>query len=60
MAAKLFRDREHPGAWRVETTGVEDIDIAVFSGGDAKARAIRYAEREYGGCEEVELEAYRR
>ena len=36
--AKVFRDREHTGDWRVEK--LED-------GGDARQRAIRCAEREY-------------
>src|SRR5215216_5824346 len=62
LGAKLFRDREHPGDWRVEKfqDGGESIDVALFSGGDSKERAIRYAEREYGGCEEIELHPYRR
>ena len=60
--AKLFRDREHTGDWRVERVceDGETIDVAIFSGGDARQRAIRYADREYGEFDEVELESYRR
>jgi len=60
--AKVFRDREHTGDWRVEKL-CEDgksIDVAIFSGGDARLRAIRYADREYGEFDLVELEPYQR
>jgi hypothetical protein len=41
--ATLFRDREHPGDWRVERfqDDGESIDVALFGGPDAKERAIR-------------------
>jgi hypothetical protein len=41
--AKVFRDREHPGDWRVEKLDEdgESIEIARFSGGDARQSAIR-------------------
>jgi hypothetical protein len=42
--AVLFRDRVHGDAWRV----------AIFSGPGAHQRAIRYADRQYGGFEEVD------
>jgi hypothetical protein len=60
--AKVFRDREHVGDWRVERLceDGESIDIAIFSGGDARLRAIRYADRKYGEFDEIELEPYRR
>ena len=60
--AKLFRDREHNGDWRVEKLcdDGESIDVAIFSGGDARERAIRYADREYGAFDEIELEPYSR
>ncbi|MFL5266885.1 MAG: hypothetical protein ACJ8AH_09860, partial [Stellaceae bacterium] len=58
--AKVFRDREHPGDWRVEKLceDGESIEVAIFSGGDERQRAIRYADREYGAFDEVELEPY--
>jgi hypothetical protein len=31
-------------------------EVAIFSGGDARQRAIRYADREYGAFDEIELE----
>jgi hypothetical protein len=31
---------------------------AIFSGGDERQRAIRYADREYGEFDEIELEPY--
>ena len=60
--AKLFRDREHTGDWRVEKLcdDGESIDVAIFSGGDARQRAICYADREYGAFDEIELEPYAR
>jgi hypothetical protein len=60
--AKVFPDRKHPGDWRVEKQGEdgESIEIAIFSGGDERQRAIRYANREYGAFDEIELEPYRR
>src|SRR5262245_30504199 len=60
--AKVFRDREHVGDWRVEKLcdEGESNDVAIFSGGDARQRAIRYADRKYSEFDEVELEAYRR
>jgi hypothetical protein len=60
--AKLFRDREHAGDWRVEklSDDGETIEVAIFSGGDARQRAIRYADREYGAYDEIELAPYLR
>jgi hypothetical protein len=59
--AKLFRDREHTGDWRVEKLDDDGrIEVAIFSGGDARQRAIRYADREYGAFDEIELEPYQR
>ncbi len=58
--AKVFRDREHTGDWRVDKLldDGELSEIAVFSGGDARQRAIRYADRECGAFE-IELEPYK-
>ena len=60
--AKVVRDREHPGDWRVERLGDdgEAIEVAIFSGGDERQRALRYADREYGEFDEIELEPYQR
>jgi hypothetical protein len=57
---KLFRDREHAGDWRVDKLNDdgETIEVAIFSGGEAWQRAIRYAEREYGAYDEIELAPY--
>jgi hypothetical protein len=38
----------------------ESIEVAIFSGGDERQRAIRYADREYGEFDEIELEPYQR
>jgi hypothetical protein len=57
--AKVFRDREHSDDWRVEKLNDnETIEVAIFSGGDARQRAIRYADREYGIYGEIELVPY--
>ena len=62
LRAKVFRDREHPGDWRVEKLDDdgEATEVAIFSGGDARQRAIRYADREYGAFHKIELEPYAR
>jgi hypothetical protein len=62
LRAKVFRDRAHPGDWRVEKLDEdgESIEIARFSGGDARQRAIRYADREDGEFDLIELEPYAR
>jgi glutathione S-transferase len=39
--------------YRTERLG---YGTAIFSGGDAKERAIRFADREYGAFDEIELE----
>jgi hypothetical protein len=62
LRARLFRDREHHADWRVEKLcdDGETIAVAIFSGTDAKERAIRYAIAEYGSYDEIELEPYQR
>jgi hypothetical protein len=58
--AKLFRDREHTGDWRVEKMDEDGgSEIAIFSGPGARERSIRYAERQYGAFDEIELQPYR-
>jgi hypothetical protein len=56
--AKVFRDREYTGDWRVEklNDNGESYDVAIFSGAQARERAIRYADREYAAFDEIELE----
>jgi hypothetical protein len=59
--AKVFRDRdrEHEGDWRVEKMDDDGgAEVALFSGGDARQRAISYADREYGEFDEIELRPY--
>jgi hypothetical protein len=60
--AKVFGDREHPSDWLVGKLcdDGESIEVAIFSGGDERQRALRYADREYGAFDEIELEPYRR
>jgi hypothetical protein len=59
--AKVFRDRVHTGDWRVEKLDDDGgSEVAIFSGGDARQRAIRYADREYGAFDEIELAPYAR
>ena len=42
-------------------TTASSSEVATFSGGDERQRAIRYADREYGGVfDEIELEPYQR
>jgi hypothetical protein len=59
--AKVFRDRKHIEDWRVEKMDEDgSSEIAIFSGPAARGRAVRYADREYGAFDEIELEPYRR
>jgi hypothetical protein len=60
--AKVFRDGERPGDWRVERPCDDgaSIEVAIFSGANERLRAIRYADREYGEFDEIELEPYQR
>jgi hypothetical protein len=60
--AKVIRDREHIGDWRVEKLNDdgESYDVAIFSGAQARERAIRYADREYAAFDEIELEPHKR
>jgi hypothetical protein len=61
LRAKVFRDREHEGDWRVEKEDEDGgAEIALFSGGDARQRAISYADRQYGDFDEIELHPYHR
>jgi hypothetical protein len=59
LRAKVFRDRVMHRDWRVECEIEDgDIEVTVFSGPDARERAIRYAHRQYGDFEEVSLTTY--
>jgi hypothetical protein len=61
LRAKVFQDREHSGDWRVEKIdGDSGIEVALFSGSDARQRAISYADRMYGEFDEIELHPYHR
>jgi hypothetical protein len=60
-AQRLFRDREHTGDWRVEKMDEDGgSEVAIFSGGDERQRAIRYADREHGAFDEIELKSSQR
>jgi hypothetical protein len=59
--AKVFRDRKHTEDWGVEKMDEDgSSEISIFSGPTARERAVRYANREYGAFDEIELEPYRR
>jgi hypothetical protein len=61
LRAKIFRDRIVRDQWRVEKMdkdgGYEAIEI--FSGPNARERAIDYARHRFGEFNEIELEPYR-
>jgi hypothetical protein len=58
-SAKVFQDRRIPGDWRVEWFDDDGgCEVAIFSGPNARDRARRYADRQYGNFEEIELEPY--
>jgi hypothetical protein len=56
-STKVFEDRIWPGDWRVEKLDDDGgIEVAIFSGPDARDRAFEYADRPYrGDFEEVSL-----
>jgi hypothetical protein len=46
--AKVFEDRLTPGDWRVEWEDEDGgVEVTIFSGPDARQRAIQYAEWRY-------------
>ena len=54
--AIVSADRLYPGDWRVEWINDEGgIEVAIFAGPNARERAFRYADRQYGLFEEVGL-----
>lgn len=54
--------REHDADWRAEKLldDGEPIEVAIFSGRDARQRSIRYADREYRDYDEISVEPYSR
>jgi hypothetical protein len=63
LRAKVFRDREHQGNWRVEKMREDGGSecIAVFAGPNARQHAIDYARCRFGDFVEIELgQSYRK
>ena len=59
LRAKLFEDRVTPGDWRVEREDEDgSVEVAIFSGPNARERAVRYADRQYGVYDEISLAPY--
>jgi hypothetical protein len=59
MKAKVFEDRRIPGDWRVEWFDDDGgCEVAIFSGPNARERALRCADRQYGDFEEISLAPY--
>jgi hypothetical protein len=57
--AKVFPDRHGSGDWRVERFGDDGAcEVAIFSGPNARDRALLYADRQYGRFEELSLTPY--
>ena len=55
--AYLFEDRQSPGDWHVQwTDDGGGLEMAIFSGPRARDRASMFAERCYGGYEEVRID----
>jgi hypothetical protein len=54
LHAKVFPDRMTSGDWRVECV-IEDaqVEVAIFSGPNARERALQHADRAYGDFEEI-------
>ena len=51
--AKVFEDREHAGEWRVEWFDDDGCEVEIFTGPNARERARRYADEQYGTFEEI-------
>jgi hypothetical protein len=52
--AIVFADRLYPGDWRVEWIDDDgEKEVAIFAGPNARERALRYADRQYGLFQEV-------
>jgi hypothetical protein len=52
--AIIFPDRLYSEEWRVEWVDDDGAcEVAIFAGPNARERAIRYADRQYGLFEEV-------
>jgi hypothetical protein len=61
LRAKVSGTRSTPAIWRVEKMDDHGgIKVALFSGSDARQRAISYADRMYGEFDEIELHPYHR
>jgi hypothetical protein len=59
LRPKMFEDRNNPGDWRVEKIDDDGgVEVAFFGGPNARERALRYAEREYGAFDEIEPGPY--
>ncbi len=57
--AQIFEDRVNPREWRVEWFDDDGrCEVAIFAGPNARERAVRYADRQCGLFEEVELDPY--
>jgi hypothetical protein len=57
--AQLFRNSAVPETWRVERENEDgSIEVAIFHGPDARERATRYADRQYGDFAEVSYPPY--
>jgi hypothetical protein len=57
--AKVFEDRQSPGDWRVEWFDDDgEVEVAIFAGRNARQRAIRHADHQYGLFEEISLSPY--
>jgi hypothetical protein len=57
--AKVFLDRHGSGDWRVEWFDDDGgSEVAIFSGPNARDRALRYADHQYGQFEEDSLSLY--
>ena len=56
--AKVFEDRDIPGAWRVEKMDKDGayVAFATFAGPHARQHAIDYARQLFGAFDEITLE----
>jgi hypothetical protein len=53
-SARVFEDLLYPGDWRVEWADDQgEVELALFAGPNARERAIRYADRQYGAFLEI-------
>ncbi len=58
-ALRAILDKLIPGQWRVEWFDDDGgCEVEIFTGSNARERALHYADRQYGDFDELKLDPY--